>query len=452
MRLTASDLYDYFCRSKCPLRVVLKAEGIPMVEPGPYEQILQRMGQQHERDYLSKLPSVLDLSQVPHLQRAPRSRQAVAQGVPAIYQAALSTKIRMAGTSCTVVGIPDVLVLDGDGRYRICDCKIIRDIDEHPEIRLQLGLYGWLYEQSFRQAASSLEVYCGTGQTVTIDYDGGQEVLALLEEIVRLKHCRTRPYCPVGWSKCSGCSFEPYCWQQAQVQQDVAIVAGVDQGLAVALHDQGVTTVRQLLDRVDAGRLSQLQRPYGTSQRRVGQSAERILQMAQALVSNQEILLQRPLIPKYESYVIFDLEGLPPQLDQMEKIYLWGCQVFGQQPGPFMPAVAGFDADGDREGWLAFLKNACSIFQRYGDIPFVHWHSYELAHLDMYIERYGDHDDIAARVRRNLLDLLPITRDAIALPLPSYSLKVIEKHIGFERTQQQFGGDWAITTAIVTIA
>ena len=78
----------------------------------------------------------------------------------------------------------------------------------------------------------------------------------------------------------------------------------------------------------------------------------------------------------------------------------------------------------------------------------MHWHHYERTHLDLYVQRYGDPDDIAARVRRNLLDLLPITREAIALPLPSYSLKVIEQHIGFARTQQEYGGDWAMARYI----
>jgi predicted RecB family nuclease len=145
---------------------------------------------------------------------------------------------------------------------------------------------------------------------------------------------------------------------------------------------------------------------------------------------------------------MFDLEGLPPEMDEAEKVYLWGSQVFGADPGPFLPAVAGFGPDGDQDGWMTFLHNASGILDRYGDIPWVHWHSYERSHLDMYIERYGDPDGIAARVHRNLLDLLPITRDAIALPLPSYSLKVIEKYIRFERTQEEYGGDWAIAKYI----
>jgi predicted RecB family nuclease len=52
------------------------------------------------------------------------------------------------------------------------------------------------------------------------------------------------------------------------------------------------------------------------------------------------------------------------------------------------------------------------------------------------------------RVETNLLDLLPVTREAIALPLPSYSLKVIEHYIGFRRTQDEYGGAWSMATFI----
>jgi len=61
--------------------------------------------------------------------------------------------------------------------------------------------------------------------------------------------------------------------------------------------------------------------------------------------------------------------------------------------------------------------------------------------LNTYIERFGDRNGIAARVANNLLDLLPITQDSVVLPLPSYSLKVVEEHIGFKRIQKEYGGD-----------
>src|SRR5439155_25926890 len=59
--------------------------------------------------------------------------------------------------------------------------------------------------------------------------------------------------------------------------------------------------------------------------------------------------------------------------------------------------------------------------------------------LDLYVRPYGGRDGVAARVRQNLLDLLPITEGAVALPLPSHSLKVVEQYVGFERQQEEFG-------------
>jgi predicted RecB family nuclease len=59
-----------------------------------------------------------------------------------------------------------------------------------------------------------------------------------------------------------------------------------------------------------------------------------------------------------------------------------------------------------------------------------------------------DPDGVAARVLGNLLDLLPVTKASIVLPLPSNSLKVVEQYVGFKRTQDEYGGDWAMAKFI----
>ncbi len=82
---------------------------------------------------------------------------------------------------------------------------------------------------------------------------------------------------------------------------------------------------------------------------------------------------------------------------------------------------------------------------------FVHWHHYEKTKLNLYIERFGDEEGLAEKVKENLLDLLPVTRQCVALPLPSYSLKVVEQYVGFERELEEFGGDWAVATYIEAI-
>ena len=108
----------------------------------------------------------------------------------------------------------------------------------------------------------------------------------------------------------------------------------VDRGLVSELESRGVETYDQLLDRYDADSLAELERPWGKRRQAVGPQAERILTSARALATGEPIVLKAPAIPEHPNYVMFDLEGLPPQLDELEKIYLWGLQVFGERPGP----------------------------------------------------------------------------------------------------------------------
>jgi predicted RecB family nuclease len=187
----------------------------------------------------------------------------------------------------------------------------------------------------------------------------------------------------------------------------------------------------------------------GSQAAEVGKKADRILLNAEVLTTKQERLLASPALPASENFVMLDLEGLPPQLDDLEKIYLWGMQVYGKKPGKFLGVTSGFGVDGDREGWEKFLQAADAIFAEYGDLPFVHWHHYERTHIKQYIDRYGDSNGIAARVLQNLLDLLPITKASVVLPLLSYSLKEVEKYIHFERTQEEYGGTWAMAQFIL---
>ena len=346
------------------------------------------------------------------------------------------------------MGDPDFLIRQDSG-YIIRESKMSRRVNEkdHPEILLQLQTYGWLYQNTFGVPAATLEVHNGAGEIVEVPRIGAA-ILAELSNLKQIKERAVEPFSAVGWSKCDSCPFRSHCWTQAEETRAAALIYGVDEGLAAALHAQGTDTVEQLLSSFSEQMLSEFKRPWGARMQRVGKTAAQIMVMARALASGKEIILQTPQIPAHDNYVMFDLEGMPPQLDELDKVYLWGMQVFGKKPSSYLPAVAAFGADGEREGWQQFLRLARMLFAEYGEIPFVHWAAYEPTHIKTCIGRYGDPDSIGQRVIENLLDLLPVTRQAIALPLPSYSLKVVEKYVGFRRTQDEYGGDWSMAKFI----
>lgn len=448
MRLIASDLITRYRPSPCDLRVWLRHRGEPEREATEYELVLRRLGNRHEREHLATLGAYLDLSGMAEEERIRRTSAAIADRVPVIYQPAFRVMHTFGETEAEIVGLPDFLILDGEG-YIIRDAKMARRIDEenHPEILLQVQLYGWLFEQSVGVSPKILQVFSGMKEIVPVAHDGASALLAL-ERIVAIKRSQDEAYEPVGWTKCGPCGFNERCWNQAEANSDVALVPDVDQNLARTLNNMGVRSRKDLLSRFDFVSLSELKRPFGNREQRVGCRAERILQFAEAMERGEEKILAAPAIPALPNYAMFDLEGMPPHLDELDRIYLWGVQVFGENPSDFTAAVSGFGRDGDREGWFAFLENAKSVFQLHGDIPFVHWASYERTYLAKYMQRYGDPEGVAGRVMGNLLDLLPITRDSVILPVPSFSLKVVEQYVGYNRTLPEGNGQWAMAKFI----
>jgi len=450
MLLTPSDIYARYRPSICDLRVFLKEQEEPEAEPSPYESVIRKLGKLHEQRHLDTFPHYEDLRAVKNqTELIERTKTAIRAGVPMIYQPVLRANVTLDGIECEVVGRPDFIIKDGE-RFKIRDSKISRRINnkDHPEILLQLQIYGWLFQQNFPHAEFSLEVHSGTNEIVPIEYEGPNVVLAALEQIASIRRLKSGPFSPVGVSKCGGCVFHDRCWEKAEASRTIALIRGIDQELAIALNSQGIRTVDELIENFDETSLSELQRPQGTKLRRVGSKAVAILRNAKSMAEDNEILLCNPWIRHSENYVMFDLEGLPPQLDEWQKVYLWGMQVFGETPSQYIAPTAGFGTEGEREGWENFLSEASSILEQYGDIPFVHWATYERTLLDVYIKRFGDESGIAARVKKNLLNLLPIVEGCIVLPLPSYSLKVIEKHVGFKRTQDEYGGDWSMAKYI----
>jgi predicted RecB family nuclease len=448
-RLIATDFFSLYRPSGCDLRVWLRAQGAEEAPPSPYSEVLIRLGIEHERRHLIRFPNHIDLGDLPIEERAERTRELVAENERVIYQGALRAEIELAGIEVEIVGVPDFL-LPARAGYAIRDAKLARRIGagRYPAIELQLATYGWLYEKTFGEPPVALQVHSGAGVIVDIPYEGGEAALETLGRILSDRLADDEPAEPVAWGKCAGCAFFDRCWPRAVERRSVGLLPWAGTGLIGELERRGTATIDQLLEDYDAESLAELERPWGKGTKAVGDAAPRILASARALAENRPIVLSSPAIPEHPNYVMFDLEGLPPQLDELEKIYLWGVQVFGDRPGEFRAATAGFGRYGDREGWFAFLAEAAQLFAEHGDIPVVHWASYELTKLNLYLGRYGDRDGIAARVKANLLDLLPITYESVALPLSSYSLKEIEGLAGYERRLTEAGGEWSMARYI----
>ncbi|HEY9785187.1 MAG TPA: TM0106 family RecB-like putative nuclease [Candidatus Obscuribacterales bacterium] len=455
LRLHYNDISTYLRPSKCDLRVYLAEQGAPTDGISPHDEAIRHLALRHLHSQRDALGDCLDLSLLEDDARISATLEAIRSRVPIIHKPLLAVQCPLAGAKVEIVGEADFLILEGDD-YVIRNVSLLRRIEANGLASHQAPvsggqLFSWLMQRSVQEHPSRIEILNGQNEIISVP-DTDAALLRLICAILAAKFASAEPYSPVGWSKCMGCRFNTRCWNAANEASDVALLPGVDQELARILHRQGVANITALISAYDEKGLANVSRVHGDRSIRVGKRAGTILAMARAFSTGSPVWLQPPELPQALNWVVIDFEGMPPHLDGPELVFLYGMQVFGSQPGPYMSSLADCDAESDAQAWRLFLQNANSIFAEYGEIPFVHWHHYEPTMLRKYTERFGDPDGIASRIADNLIDLLPVLQASVALPLSSYSLKVVEKYIGFSRSQSEYGGEWAMSQFLKSLA
>jgi len=457
VQLHAKDLLDHRRPSRCDLRIYLREQHTPVAPPSPFDEMIRRLGQRHEVAELTKLQPVVNLGVGSLEQRAQWTRDEVGKGAPVIYQGVLMLETELGGMPATVVAEPDFLVASGTG-YAMRESRLAGRAtqQEHLEVVLALQAAGWLFRETLEQEPAALEVATGSGAIIAVVDDGGAQALGQLAHLAQLKRLvadlAPPPFEPVNWLKCQACAFVRYCWVRAVERYDVACIPAIAEPLARALHEQGVTGAARLVEAFDDESLAAFVRPAAGGDAPVGEEAAvGILRSARAFASGREEVFATPDVLLSDNYAVFDSEGLPPQFDELDKVYVWGMQVYGTLPSPYTAAMATGDPDGDRIGWVGFLTEAAALFEYYGDIPFVHWLDDERRAIDRYVARYGDPDGVAARVLANMIDLEVVMRESIAVPLPSNSLKAISKYAGSKRDLDQYGRDWSLAKYIEVV-
>lgn len=502
LRLGARELIALHKPTECDLRVFLKlrniipdpsdsqSDGSEHNQHQAFEDVIKELSARHIAAHRNTFTTISDLSELLFDDRVIETKRAIERQDPVIYKPLFAVPVKLGGFDTIVVGEPDFLILDQDecvtsdqsalpanrcsltNRYAIREAKLAKRItkEAHPEILLEIQLYGWLLNRVIGQFPVRLEVLNGCDELVSVEDDRGRAAIIELTKIAAEQmNDEFSSYCPVGWSKCSPCEYRSKCWNAAQQSRDVSLLVGVDQNLAKTLHRVGVPTIEQLLDNFDETRLASIQPPHGSHGfQQVGESkAKQILLNAKAISARSHIKIGEIGIPQSEHYVMFDLEGMPPLQQSNEKIYLWGLKLFGSDgsngfngtsvpnclsrpndKSAYRASIAPFNKEGDRTAWFRFLDNANAIFEQIGNAPFIHWHHFERSKMKMYLERFGDQSGIAGRIIDNMIDLLPIMQSTMALPLPTYGLKAVEKYVGFKRSQKAYGGDWAIAKFI----
>jgi predicted RecB family nuclease len=169
--------------SPCARRVALRYRGVKESSRTEFDDLLARLGASHETAHLQSLSGVKNLEGLDDASQERETLAAIRAGIPAIYQARFRVSLDLDGEPSDLVGLPDFLIRDGDG-YIIRDSKLARRVEgRHPEIALQLQLYGWLYEKVVGKPPVGLQVHSGSGDLINVPYDGGTAALEFLRHL-----------------------------------------------------------------------------------------------------------------------------------------------------------------------------------------------------------------------------------------------------------------------------
>lgn len=456
MKLSAADIYTYFKPSRCQRRVHL-IENPP--EPlnanlTAYYTHAQEADYHVERYYFKRLDNPLDLSKMPPKQRKQATLDAILRQELVIYKPLLQNTWQRQGKRFQLEATPDFLIWTEEG-YRLLHCRMAKKInrENHPDIFWIAQYHAWVFKRIFGDAPVGIEVGNSTGDIIQLPFPEKAQIEGLLALLLNLRQSQELPYHPVSWTKCQSCDFREYCWQVARQLQDIALIPGLESALILALREAGVLTVPDLLQKFEPETLAAFEWKEGHSPRPIGrEKARNMLYMAESLITGEPILTKVPELPQTRQWMMFDVEGVPARPGQPEKVYLWGMYLMGEQSQNLQQMSLALNRQADRENWFAFLDQAHAIFKAHGDVPFVHWGSFEPYCLKLYSQRFGDRRGVAKRIQKNLLDFFTVLKQSVIVPLPSYSLKVIEKYVGFERPDQDTGGYWSVVSYLKSIS
>lgn len=457
MKLSAADFYTYFRPSRCQRRVHLIHHPPEQLETGELDQFYARAQEADfhvERYYYKRLQHPLDLSSLSDKERRHETLNAIMRQEAVIYKPLLSHTWRHRGKRYTLEAAPDFLIWDEDG-YNLLHCRMGKKInrENHPDIYWISQFNAWVYKRLFGEWPREIQVGNSTGNILTLPPPSKKSLESLLDQLISWRQSEELPYHPVSWTKCQNCFFRDYCWELAEAKQDIALIPNLEASLLLALRDSGLLTVQDLFDHHNVDSLAAFTWEESHNPRKVGhKKAQGMLHMAESLLTQKPILTRQPHLPQTRQWIMFDVEGVPARPGQPEKVYLWGMYLMGDESRNLQQMSQTLNRQADRDNWFRFLERAQEIFETYGDVPFIHWGSFEPYCIKLYTKRFGDRHGVAKRIHKNLLDFFELLKKTVVIPLPSYSLKVIEKYVGFERPDQDTGGYWSVVHYLKSVS
>jgi predicted RecB family nuclease len=395
--------------------------------PDPFEELLLREGLAHERRVLE---AKFDAYQ--EAESEAQTCQLMTANAPVIYQAKLSDDTQ------DLSGQPDFLVLMPDGQYQAQDAKFARSLDNHPEIKAQMGVYRLLLGNQ-----QPVVVHLGNGESTVVGDDADRPTAQFRADAEAILAAGVPPEVGFAQSRCSQCPFDPICRPQFEADRHLSLVYGIDARSVPGLREEGIHTIEDLAG-MDPDDVPQV--PY------LKNSEKRHLAALQA-----KSFLEGVVIEEHRSelpdgfYVHFDIETNPLSMRAEDEVYLWGLLVPPYGEDEYRYAWSDGGAADDLAAWREFLQLVAGLYEEHPDLRLVHFSHYEWGKVRLYAERHPDVEPAAAAWLLGddtpLWDIKTAVDGRLVLPVMGYGLKEIckdERLVNFQWRQAETGGQWSV--------
>lgn len=343
--------------------------------------------------------------------------------------------------SVAYVSTPDLLMrrpgvsVWGDWRYVPVDIKL----SKRPKLEYQIlgAFHAQVLAEVQGGAVEEPWLYLREKGWYTIDLE---RVLPQMEELraalLTMLLQKAEPEVFIARNRCGMCVWFDACYAIAQAEQHLSLLPGVTPTRYPVLKAYNLASV-ELLAQSDPSTLhAKTGLGHDVTRKLVSQSQafvhQRPVFLTEALHS--DILMSLPTTP-VELY--FDIEAEP----SLNLVYLHGVLVVDRvrNEQEFFPCLAKAPAD-EEQAWWALVD----LLSRYPDAPIFHFCAYEVQTVARLAQQYGAPHRFVESLQPRFFDLHAWVTRTAALPIESYTLKLIARWLGFEWRNAAANGAQAI--------
>jgi uncharacterized protein len=442
--LSPSALNDFIaCPHLTSLRLAVgRGELERPYRPNPYADLIRRKGDEHEARYLATLGTdvitIGDPYKIGWDVAATATEQAIKDGVPIVYQAAL--------VEGQWRGLADFLERQSGGGYEVVDTKLARRAKATHV--LQLCFYTERLARIQGRWPDAMHVVNGLGERESFRPDDFFAYYRRLRgrflEVVE----NGQPTYPYPVDHCSLCEFLSLCKEQWERDLHLSLVAAIRRTQVDRLTAAEITNLEALATTTETKvrklrpeTLAKLrdQAALQLHRRRTGELEHRILPLEP---ERGFALLPEPS----PGDIWLDFEGDPWYEPARGLEYLLGWVYLDDEGEPQYDVIWALDRMQEKEGFERLLDLIKERRARHPGMHVYHYAPYERTALQRLMGQHGTREaDLDDLLRGEVLvDLFRVVRQALRLSLDSYSIKEVEAFYGFERGEEMRGGGGAV--------